>query len=61
MQLVKVLYSKLPINIKEFQTFPVKVLREANSNLRGGRRVCYHCAIVAPRCLIKVSLKETVK
>ena len=42
LQLVKVLYCKLPTNGMQLLAFPL------NSNLRGGRRECYHSPTVAP-------------
>ena len=48
-QLVKVLYCKLPTNGKQLPAFPLEVQRrEPNPGLRGGRQECYHPAIVAP-------------
>ena len=47
-QLVKVLYCKLLTNDKQPPAFPLEVGPGTNSDLRGGRRECYHSATVAP-------------
>ena len=44
-QSVKVLYSKVLINSKQLPAFPHEV-NGWNSDLRGGRRMYYHCATV---------------
>ena len=46
MQLVKVLYCKLPTNGKQMLAFPHDVWKDSNSDLRGGRRVCYLYATI---------------
>ena len=45
---------QLPTINKQLPAFPLEVgLPEPNPDLRGGRRECYHSAIVAPRsCLV---------
>ena len=48
-QLVKVLYCKLPTISKQLPTFPHKV-RVWTTDLRGGRGVSYHCATMASPC-----------
>ena len=48
-QWVKVLYCKLPSNGKQLPAFLyLRSGQDLNSNLRGGRRECYHSATVAP-------------
>ena len=39
----RILYCKLPSNGKQLPAFPLEVRPGLNSDLRGGRRVCYHC------------------
>ena len=46
-QLVKVLYCKLPTMGKQLTTLPHRVW-VWTTHLRGGRWVCYHCATLAP-------------
>ena len=41
-QLIKVPHCKLPTNGKQLPAFPLEVGREANPDLRDGRRDCYH-------------------
>ena len=47
-QLVNVLYCKLPTNGTELPVFHLRPCQEPNPGLRGGRRECYHSATVAP-------------
>ena len=48
-QLVKVLYCKLPTNGKQIPAFHLRSGQEPNSDLRGGRRECnYHSVTVVP-------------
>ena len=49
-ELVKVLYCKLPTDEKasNYQLSHSRSGRELNSDLRGGRRECYHSATVSP-------------
>ena len=49
-QLVKVLRCKLPTN---YQVSHLRSGWDSNSDLRGGRRECYHSATVAPYILCK--------
>ena len=58
-QLVKVLYCKLLTNASNYQLSHLRLGWEANPNLRGGRRECYHSATVAPVSLNKI--KVTIK
>ena len=47
-QLVKILYCKLPTNSKQLPSFPLEV--GPGFELRSERRECYHSATVAPQC-----------
>ena len=45
-QLVRILYCKLPINGKQLPAFPHEAVPETEPGLRGGRLECYHSATV---------------
>ena len=47
-QLVRVLYCKLPTNGKQLPAFPLEAVLGTEPGLRGGRLECYHSATVAP-------------
>ena len=49
-QLVKVLYFKLPTNSRQLPAFPFEAGQ--NYDLSGGKRDCYHTAAVAPKWLL---------
>ena len=53
-QLFKVLHCKLPTIGKQLLTLPYKGSGFDTADLRGGRRVCYHWATVAPIQPIKL-------
>ena len=55
-QLVKVLYCKLPTNGMQLPAFPLEVEPWTKPGLRGGRRECYHSATVAPWSLVQSSI-----
>ena len=48
-QLVKVLYCKLPTNGKQLPAFPLEAGPGTEPGLRNGRRECYHSPPVCPQ------------
>ena len=52
-QLVRVLYCKLPTNGKQLPALQLEAVPGTEPGLRGGRRECYHSATMAPYIIRK--------